>query len=232
LRTNGFTFANVTIPHKESIIALLDDLTDHARQIGAVNTIIKQDGKLIGDNTDVYGFTQSLREASVEMRGARAVILGAGGAARAAAFALAEQDAARVTIVNRTESRAIKLADDLRAHFPNLEIAVNSIAAFATAHLIINATSVGMSPNENESPMRWAFPQNVTAIDLVYRPLHTKFLRDAEHAGARPIGGVSMLVHQGAAAFQLWTGRAAPVELMMDVAVQELRNTQHAIRTA
>lgn len=224
LRTNGFVSANVTIPHKEAVIEFLDDLTDHARQVGAVNTIIKRDDKLIGENTDVYGFTQALREASVELRGARAAILGAGGAARAAAFALAEHGAARIAIMNRTEKRAVKLVNDLCAHFPNLAVEVNSIAALATADLVVNATSVGMSPNENASPMRWAFPPGVVAIDLVYRPLHTKFLRDAERAGARPIGGVSMLVHQGAAAFKLWTGQDAPVELMLDATMKTLRN--------
>ena len=224
LRTNGFSSANVTIPHRESIVKLLDEVTDHARKIGAVNTIIKRDGRLIGDNTDVYGFTQSLRDASVILRGARAVLLGAGGAARAAAFALAEQGAARITLINRTEARAIKLAHDLHLHFPKSNVDVGSIAAFATANLIVNATSVGMAPNVNESPMRWSFPRGVVAIDLVYRPLHTRFLRDAQRAGARPIGGIGMLVYQGAAAFKLWTGQDAPVDLMLDQAMRTLRN--------
>lgn len=224
LRTNGFTSANITIPHKEAVVEYLDDITDHASRIGAVNTILKREGKLIGDNTDVYGFTQSLRDAAIELRDIRAVVLGAGGAARAVTFGLAEQGAARITLINRTESRALKLAHDLGVHFPKLNVEVGSIAAFATANLIVNATSVGMSPNENESPMRWSFPRGVAAIDLVYRPLQTKFLRDAQRAGARPISGIGMLVHQGAAAFKLWTGQDAPVELMLDQAMRALRS--------
>lgn len=224
LRADDCAGANVTVPHKEAVIEFLDELTDHARTIGAVNTIVQRAGKLLGENTDVYGFTQALREASVELRGARAVILGAGGAARAAVFALAAQGASRVAIVNRTEARAQKLADDVRAHFPNLAIEVNTIAMLATAHLVVNATSMGMSPRENETPMQHSFPRGAAVIDLVYRPLQTRFLRDAQRAGARPIGGVSMLVHQGAAAFQLWTGRDAPVELMLDATVKALRN--------
>ena len=224
LRQPDCVGANVTVPHKEAVIEFLDALTDHARQIGAVNTIVNRDGKLLGENTDVYGFTQALREASVELPGVRAVILGAGGAARAAVFALAEQNAARVTLINRTTDRAQKLADDVRAHFPRFAVEVNSIAAFATAHLIVNATSVGMSSNDAESPMQWVFPRGAAAIDLVYRPLQTKFLRDAERAGARPIGGVSMLVHQGAAAFKEWSNLDAPVELMLDATVKALRN--------
>ena len=224
LRADDCAGANVTVPHKEAVIEFLDDVSERARKIGAVNTIVPRDGKLFGDNTDMYGFTQALREASVELRGARAVILGAGGAARAAVFALAEQGASRVAIVNRTEARAQKLADDVRAHFPNLAIDVNSIAMIATAHLIVNATSVGMSPHENESPMQRSFPRGAAVIDLVYRPLQTRFLRDAQRAGARPIGGVSMLVHQGAAAFQLWTSRDAPVEVMLDAIVKALRS--------
>ena len=224
LRTNGFASANVTIPHKEAVVEFLDDITNHASRIGAVNTIVKRDGKLIGDNTDVYGFTQSLRDAAVELRGIRAVVLGAGGAARAVTFALAEQGAARITIINRTEPRATKLAHDLWNHFPKLDVEVGAISSLATAHLIVNATSVGMAPNENESPMHWRFPRGTTAIDLVYRPLQTKFLRDAQHAGVRPISGIGMLVHQGAAAFKLWTGRDAPVELMLDQVIRTLRN--------
>jgi shikimate dehydrogenase len=215
--------ANITVPHKQAAFEFVDELTDHARKVGAINTIVNQGGKLLGENTDVYGFTQALHESSVELNGARAVILGAGGAARSAAFALAEQNASRITIVNRTEERARKLANDLVAHYPKLLTEVNSIASLATAHLIVNATSVGMWPHESESPMQRLFPRGAAAIDLVYRPLQTRFLRDAERAGARPISGIVMLVHQGAAAFRLWTGRDAPVELMMDEAVNALR---------
>lgn len=215
--------ANITVPHKQTAIEFVDELTDQARRVGAINTIANRAGKLLGENTDVYGFTQALRESCVELKGARAVILGAGGAARSAAFALAEQNAARLTIINRTDERAKKLGEDLIAQYPKLLVEINSVASFATSHLIVNATSVGMWPHESASPMHWNFPRGAAAIDLVYRPLQTRFLRDAQRAGARPISGIIMLVHQGAASFQLWTNQPAPVELMTDEAVNTLR---------
>lgn len=223
LREPDCVGANITVPHKQAALQFIDELTEQAKKIGAINTVVKRGGKLLGENTDAYGFVQALRESSVELNGARAVILGAGGAARAAAFALAEQNAARITIINRTEARAQQLAHDLGSYYTKLLIEVNSIAALATAHLVVNATSLGMWPHENESPLRWTFPRGAAAIDLVYRPLQTKFLREAERAGARPISGIIMLVHQGAAAFQWWTNQSAPVELMMNEAVNALR---------
>jgi shikimate dehydrogenase len=224
LRADDCVGANVTVPHKEAIIHFLDDLGESARKIGAVNTIVKRDGKLIGENTDVYGFAQALRDARVNPRDARVVILGAGGAARAATFALGEGCAASIVILNRTAPRAAMLADTLRQHFPQLALAVNAIDALDDADIIANATSVGMSPRINESPMPYgcAFPRGAVAFDLVYRPTQTQFLRDAERAGARTIGGLGMLVHQGAAAFKLWTGHDAPAEVMFKAAQRQL----------
>jgi len=218
--------ANVTIPHKQAVIPFLDQLAEHAQQVGAVNTLVKRDGKLIGDNTDVYGLTLALREASVELRDARVAILGAGGAARAAAFALAEAEATSITILNRTASRAESLASDGQKFFPNVKFAVNALAMLSEATLIINATSVGMSPHADASPMPTRFPCGAVAFDMVYRPPRTMFLRDADRDGARGVGGIAMLVHQGALALELWTGRRAPVETMRDAALRELQKTE------
>lgn len=217
--------ANVTIPHKQAVIPFLDQLTEHALQVGAVNTLVKREGKLVGDNTDVYGLVQALRDESVELRDARVVILGAGGAARAAVFALAEAGAASITIWNRTASRAEALAGDAQKFFPRVAFAVNAARAFADATLIVNATSVGMSPRGDASPMPTPFPRGAVAFDMVYRPPQTKFLRDAERDGARALGGIGMLVHQGALALELWAGQRAPVETMRETVECELRST-------
>ncbi len=223
LRADDCAGANVTIPHKQAVIKWLDDLSDDARRIGAVNTIVKRADRLVGENTDGYGFLQSLRDAQFEARGARVAILGAGGAAHAVAFALAAGGAGRITIVNRTAAHAATLADALRQHYPALALAVNRHAALEDATLIVNATPLGMSPHEDASPLPSAFPRGAVAFDLVYRPMETQFLRDAERAGARTIGGIGMLVHQGAAASQLWTGRDALLDVMA-------RAAEHAIR--
>ncbi len=231
LRADDCAGANVTIPYKEAVLGWLDGLSENARQMGAVNTIIKREGKLIGENTDGYGFMQSLRDARIDVCGARAVILGAGGAARAVAFALADAGVASITIINRTAARAATLADALHQDYPNLALAVNRHAALDDATLIVNATPLGMSPHEDASPMPTAFPRGAVAFDLVCRPLQTPFRRDAERAGARTMGGIEMLVHQGAAAFKLWTGRDAPVDVMVEAAEAALRETEHAIRS-
>lgn len=226
LRADDCAGANVTIPHKEAVVEFLDEVTPTARQIGAVNTIVKRDGKLIGDNTDGYGATQTLREARVELRAARIVVLGAGGAARAAVFAFAATGAGSIGIINRTSSRAAALADSLGAHFPRLTLTVNRNEMIGRADIVVNATSVGMTPRVNESPMPLgiAFPRGTVTFDMVYRPQETRFLRDAGDAGAHTIGGLSMLAHQGAAAFALWTGCAAPVQVMFDAARRALES--------
>ena len=218
LRADDCAGANVTIPHKQAIVERLDGVTPRARAIAAVNTVVKKDGKLIGDNTDGYGFAQGLREASVDPHNKRVAILGAGGAARAAAVTLAEAGAERITLLNRSMPRVQALAEFLRASFPAVAIGVNDESALSAAQLIVNATPVGMWPYEDESPLRSAFPAGAVAIELVYRPLETRFLRQAAQAGAQTVDGLGMLVHQGAAAFKLWTGRDAPVDLMLEAA--------------
>lgn len=230
MRADDCAGANVTIPHKQAIVELMDDVTARARKIGAVNTVFKRDGKLIGDNTDGHGFAQALRDAKVDPRDKCVAILGAGGAARAVAVTVSELGAVHIAILNRTLPRAQSLADFLRASFPNAVITVNDESAIAAAYLIVNATSVGMSPRVDESPMPIAFPREAVAFDLVYRPAETPFLRDASRAGAQTIGGLGMLVHQGAAAFTLWTGRDVPVDVMFQAAESALRETEHATR--
>lgn len=224
--------ANVTVPHKQTILPHLDDLSELAREIGAVNTVIKRDGRLIGDNTDVYGFLQGLRVRRINPQGTRVSILGAGGAAAAAAYALAEADAGEIILLNRTLARSVELADRLNKKFPHLALAINDWAALAQSQLIINATSVGMTPRAEESPApkNFVFPKHAIVFDLVYNPPATKFLRDAKQNGARVIGGLEMLIYQGARSFELWTGQRAPIRVMRAAAtnaLQELMRQSH-----
>jgi shikimate dehydrogenase len=224
LRTPHCLGANVTVPHKQSIMPHLDELTDLAREIGAVNTIIKKDGKLIGDNTDAYGFLQALRAKKFQPQNACVAIIGAGGAAAAAAYALAQEGAREIILLNRTLSRSIELADRLNKRFPELELAINDWEALPRMNLVINATSVGMSPKVDESPLpaRYTIAQGAVVFDLVYNPPETRFLSEAEACGARVIGGLEMLVYQGARAFELWTGERAPVTVMRNAASNAL----------
>jgi shikimate dehydrogenase len=227
LRQEDCIGANVTIPHKEAVVEWLDELGASARNIGAVNTVVKRDGKLMGENTDGYGALQTLCESGFHPHGARVVILGAGGAARAVAFALAEAGALRLTIMNRNPARAEALAESLSQQFPGLALVAlpHLTAALGAADLVVNATAVGTAPNVNDSPLPagCTVPRGAVAFDLVYRPAQTRFLRDAAAAGARTVGGLGMLVHQGAAALRLWTGQA-PVAVMFDAARQAMAN--------
>lgn len=220
--------ANVTVPYKQTIVSQLDDLTELAREIGAVNTVCKHDGKLIGDNTDAYGFLKALHVESFRPQDARVAILGAGGAAAAAAYALAREGASEINFLNRTLSRSIELADRLHNRFPELALALNDWEALEETHLIINATSVGMAPKPDESPLpaQYTIPHNAIVFDLVYNPPETKLLREARARGAGVIGGLEMLVYQGARAFELWTGERAPVGVMRDAASKALQAMQ------
>ncbi len=211
-----FRGANVTVPHKQAVMPHLDAIDETAQAIGAVNTIVVREGRLIGYNTDGDGFLAALREAGWEAKGRRALILGAGGAARAVVYALARSGCA-VAIHNRTPDRAARLAAAMRS----LGLAVRSLPALTDAalddfDLLVNATPLGMWPHTDASPWPESLPlpAHWTVFDLVYNPAETRLLARARAAGARPVGGLGMLVHQGALAFALWTGRPAPAEVM------------------
>ena len=222
LRGGDFIGANVTIPHKQAVMALLDEVDPLAAAIGAVNTIVKRGGRLVGYNTDAHGFMRALKEdAAFEPSGRRALLLGAGGAARAAAFALCQEGAASLVIANRTLERAKALAAELNADGASVSaIAADDAAlhdAALNADLIVNSTSVGMRHGgaEGQTPLAGGLiPHDAVALDMVYNPQHTPLLAAARSAGARAVGGMPMLIYQGAAAFEMWTGRVAPVEAM------------------
>jgi shikimate dehydrogenase len=227
LRAPDVLGANVTVPHKRSVIAWLDDLSPEAEAIGAVNVIRKGPAGLVGANSDAEGFLRSLREAGVDPAGRRARLLGAGGAARAVGWALVRAGVDRLEIVNRTHARAEELAADLARVGPPGRVAARRDAADdpAGVELWLNATSLGMrrrgrDPAERPLPAAalracaTAAVRPPVAVDLVYRPRRTPFLRDAEAAGMTVVDGAGMLLHQGAVAFEAWTGRDAPLEAM------------------
>ena len=220
---------NITIPHKVAIIPLLDKLDSLAQRIGAVNTIVNDSGVLSGYNTDAAGFLSALLAAGVEPKGKRVVILGAGGASRAITFALAERGA-HLVILNRAQEMdwAIDLARSLSQAFGRevtaLELNDNNLKkSLPSAAVLVNATSVGMSPNTSETlvPVGWLKP-SLVVFDAVYNPIKTRLLADAEQAGATTISGLEMLVWQGASAFELWTQAKAPVALMKEEALRAL----------
>ncbi len=221
LRALGFAGANVTVPHKQAVMSALDRVTVEARAIGAVNTIVNRDGVLEGHNTDAIGFLRALREGGFEPRDCRAVVLGAGGAARAIVYALLAARAT-VTVANRTLSRARRLADELgalfRAHVSTIPLnAVQALeAALARADLLVNATSVGMAPHADACPLpeEVAIPPSLTLYETVYTPRETALVARARRAGATTIDGLGMLLHQGAVAFELWTGTPPPLDVM------------------
>jgi shikimate dehydrogenase len=226
--------ANVTVPHKEAVAERVDELDAAAEPIGAVNTIVVRDGRLIGHNTDLTGFLRALRQyAGFDPKGKRVLVLGAGGASRAVVAALVQSKAAQVTIANRTLSRALALAGlaaagGIVAKAVGLDDAsLFSERAKGDWDLIVNTTSMGMRHGaaETYSPMPAALiPAGALVYDLVYNPSITPLLEAAQAAGAIPLSGLSMLVYQGAGAFSLWTGIEAPVETMMAAARQALDN--------
>lgn len=226
LRALGFLGANVTIPHKETVIGLLDEVAPTARQIGAVNTIVNRGGRLIGYNTDGWGFISSLEEAGVRPAGVSAVVLGAGGAARAITVYLALARVRRLTISNRTVARAEELAREVRKAAPDLPVyAVEASSqaereALMDAGLVVNCTPLGMTPDVNSTPLQEInlLPQQAVVYDTVYAPADTRLLRAARLRGLRAIGGLGMLVHQGACAWEYWFGRRGPVGVMYSAA--------------
>jgi shikimate dehydrogenase len=225
----GFGGLNLTVPLKEVALKLdcikLDPL---AERIGAVNTIVfGETGEIKGYNTDGLGAKQALREAAVEIRGSKIVVAGAGGAARAIAFQLAA-DGAEIIVINRTEGRAIELAQDISATALPGKVEGRGLSGLKTllqdADVLINTTTLGMHPNADTTiATAEELHSGLTVFDIVYNPLETRLLKEAKASGAKPVSGVSMLVYQGAEAFRLWTGIEPPVELMKKTVLEALQ---------
>ena len=219
-RAMGIAGINVTIPHKERIIAFLDEISDDAKRIGSVNTVINSGGRLRGETTDGMGFLRSAEAAWGKIEGGRVVVLGAGGSAKAVAYALADAGC-EVVIANRTLDRAIELTGGLRAAFGAAgSRAVGLLGEelaeeLGGADLLVNTTSVGMHPDVDGIPIPPdLLHSGLKVYDLVYNPRETALIREALARGARAMNGLSMLAHQGAVSLEMWTGVPAPVDVM------------------
>jgi shikimate dehydrogenase len=220
----GIAGWNVTLPHKSAIMPLLARVEAPALAIGAVNTVLREGRELIGTNTDAEGLARSLHEGGVVLDGAEVVVLGAGGAARAAVVGLANAGARRIWIAARNAERAQALVSALRAHTPATELRTSDMqgalsTAFANASLLVQATSatLGHAPSVAafvDSLPLLALPASAVVCDLVYKPLETVLLARARARGLRCVDGLGMLLHQGALAFERWTGDEAPLDAM------------------
>lgn len=226
VRAMGIRGVNVTIPHKLDIMDLLDVIDPGAQAIGAVNTIVNDDGKLIGYNTDGIGYVRSLKEeAEPDLAGKRIVVIGAGGASRGIIYALAKEKPSHITISNRSVERAVELAKAFEDQVDIEAVSNDKLrSACQEADIIINTTSVGMFPKTDETPVdaAWLKPGSV-ASDLIYNPIKTKFLEQAEQRGCRIHSGLGMFIYQGAYAFEYWTGQPAPVAAMRETVLASLQ---------
>lgn len=216
-RALGFGGINVTIPHKLAIMEYIDEIDEGAKVIGAVNTVVHEDGKLIGYNTDGIGYVRALKEENrVSLAGSRILVIGAGGAARGVVYALAQEKPKQIWIANRTAAKAEQLADSLNEFASVTGMALQEIKeVIGDADVVINTTAVGMHPYIEEMPFQPDLLKGNTLVsDLIYNPLTTKLLAEAKQKGCRIHGGLGMFVYQGAYAFEYWTGRQAPVDIM------------------
>lgn len=223
---------NVTIPHKVAVIPFLDKLDSLAERIGAVNTIVNDNGVLTGHNTDATGFLRALLEKGIKPKGKNALVLGAGGASRAVSFILADSGASRLIILNRAEE--LDWAYELAASINQLyqidakagELTRQNLAGILERidiDILVNATSVGMIPDVNNTPVDADLLRpGLVVFDIVYNPLKTRLLKEAEAVGAESISGIEMLAWQGALAFEKWTGQEAPLDLMRREAIRLL----------
>ncbi|MBW2983714.1 shikimate dehydrogenase [Candidatus Woesearchaeota archaeon] len=213
---------SVTIPHKRAVMKYLNKIDPNAKKIGAVNTVVNKNGKLIGFNTDLVGAISAI-EQKTKIKGSNVLMIGAGGVARALAFGI-KQSKGNLTIVNRTVSKAQKLSKELKCSFGGL----NKIKNLMNIDILINCTSIGMHPNINKTPINRALlkkiiKRNGVVFDTVYNPLNTKLLKDAKLIGCKTIQGVDMFVNQAASQFKIWTNKKAPINLMKKIAIENLK---------
>jgi len=227
MRGLGIRGLNVTMPHKNSVTKYLDEVDLTVKFLGSVNTILNDDGRLLGFNTDGVGALKALRENGVNPNGKKLLLLGAGGAAKAVAFSLAKE-VGELVVLNRAPQKAKELADALSRTFGKKVVgdALSPSLIQKNLHdsdILINATSVGMHPNISQSlaAPQWLKP-DLCVMDIVYNPIETKLVKDAKAVGAHVISGVEMLLYQGAASFEIWTGRLAPIEVMRRAALNKL----------
>lgn len=235
MRLFGFLGANVTLPHKQAVMPYLDEIREVSRRIGAVNTILNENGRLIGTTTDAEGFLEGFREKGHSFAGRSVAILGNGGSARTAACALLMEDRpARIVIAGRDPDKARRLASEINAGFglgaaksaptPLEAVSLADYPAIRKGiQVVVNTTPMGMRPNTDSSPLRAEdLEPGQIVYDIVYTPERTRLIRDAESRGLTAVGGLGMLVHQGLSAFALWTGIRPEAGLFYEAARAEL----------
>jgi shikimate dehydrogenase len=211
MRSLGIRQFSVSVPHKVEVMEYLDEIDPAAKAVGAVNTVINKDGRLIGYNTDVDGVRMSFTENGVEIKGRKVLLLGAGGAARAIAFVVKDMGG-ELIILNRTLPKAKALAEEFGGRWGGLQE-----GSGIEADVVVNSTSVGMYPKVDETPIgKDGLKPGMVVFDIVYNPLKTRLLMEAEGAGCKTINGMNMLVYQGARQIELWTGLKPPVEVMKE----------------
>jgi shikimate dehydrogenase len=235
LKERGFLGLNVTIPHKEAIVEFVDEQSDESKAVGAVNIVTFKGDRIRGDNTDIDGVEASLQKYRPQIHEQLAVVIGAGGSARAIIYALCNRFApAEIVIANRSEERAQELIADLKTHARQTSLRAVSLHGpdFASlllqATAVINATSVGMYPGVDQSPIgdEAGFHSGQIVMDLIYTPLETRFLSLASKCGARTISGLEMFLHQGARSFEIWLDSQMPLEQIRPVILNQL-HTRH-----
>jgi shikimate dehydrogenase len=227
-RNLGFHGLNVTMPHKNAVMKYLDETVSTAKSIGAVNTILNDEGRFVGYNTDGIGAMRALKENGVSPEGKKLLLLGAGGAAKAIAFQAA-QEVEELAVLNRTSEKAERLAEVLRKKFGK-KVKGESFSSeilkeeMKDADILVNATSVGMHPDVNRSLVPpTLLRSDLCVMDIVYSPLETKLVLDAKAVGAKVVSGLEMLIYQGAVSFEIWTNQPAPVEVMKEAALNKLK---------
>jgi shikimate dehydrogenase len=222
LRSADVVGANLTVPHKEQVLGLVDEVANEVRLIGAANTIHQVDGRLLASNTDAPGFARSLVEADILVSGASAILLGAGGSARAVAQALLGAGLGRLVIANRHVARAERLAADCVERFPAARLEHCALAELDAsrlegAGLVVNTTTVGLHGDETPLEVR-TLAAGTAVVDIIYNPPRTRLLREAAAAGLPTLNGLPMLVHQAAIAWETWMGQPAPLDAMWTAA--------------
>lgn len=231
-KRQGFLGLNVTIPLKEVILEFVDEQSDESSAVGAVNTLTFNGDRVRGDNTDVYGVAASIQKYRPQINGKLAIVIGAGGSARAITYALCDRFApAEIVIANRSSERAMGLIKDLKPRTKQASLRAVALSGsefgelLSRAAVVINATPVGMYPAVDLSPIsdQAIFHSDQIVMDLIYTPLETRFLSQASRRGARTINGLEMFLHQGERSFEIWLGRQMPVEQLRPVIANELR---------
>jgi shikimate dehydrogenase len=230
IRGLGIHGLNVTMPHKNAVTAYLDELDEAVKFLGSTNTILNKEGKLSGFNTDGVGALNAIRENGIELAEKKLLLLGAGGAAKAIAFTLAKE-VGELVVLNRAGGKSKELAERLTRTLGKKVVGsaltLDAIADnLQDSDVLINATSVGMNPAANQSIVPpHLLRSDLTVMDIVYDPVETKLAKNAKAAGAKVISGVEMLIYQGAASFEIWTGHSAPIEVMRKAALNKLSGT-------